>query len=88
MSKFGERLKVLREAAGWSQPALAEKSGVPVGTIRDYEQGRREPLLETAAKLARCLGHSLDSFLEPPAPTKKDPDVIKPPPAKRKGKRK
>jgi hypothetical protein len=27
----------------------------PIGTIRDYEQSRREPLLATAAKLARAL---------------------------------
>jgi transcriptional regulator with XRE-family HTH domain len=56
-------LKRLREAVGLSQAGLAENSGVPVGTIRDYEQGRRAPLLETAAKLARALKQPLESFL-------------------------
>jgi transcriptional regulator with XRE-family HTH domain len=65
MTWFGEKLKAYREAAGFSQPGLAEYSGVPVGTIRDYEQGRRAPLLETAAKLAHALEQPLEAFLEP-----------------------
>jgi transcriptional regulator with XRE-family HTH domain len=64
VATFGERLKAHREAAGLSQPQLAERSGVPVGTIRDYEQGRREPLLGAAAKLARALKKQLEDFLD------------------------
>jgi transcriptional regulator with XRE-family HTH domain len=59
---FGERLKAAREQLGWTQPGLADRSGVPVGTIRDYEQGRREPLLSTAQKLADALGVTLDEL--------------------------
>lgn len=59
---FGEVLKAARERAGLSQPGLAAKSGVPVGTIRDYEQGRRDPLLSTAVKLAAALGVSMDEL--------------------------
>jgi transcriptional regulator with XRE-family HTH domain len=62
MATFAERLKVARERAGLSQTGLAEASGVPVGNIRDYEQGRREPLLGKAAKLAVALGISLDAL--------------------------
>jgi len=39
---------------------LAEASQVPVGTTRDYEKGKREPLLSNAQKLATALGVSLD----------------------------
>jgi transcriptional regulator with XRE-family HTH domain len=63
VTTFGDKLKDLRQAVGWSQPQLAEYSGVPVGTIRDYEQGRRDPLLLTAAKLARALKQPLEVFL-------------------------
>lgn len=70
MKFFGERLKSFREAAGWSQPELAANSGVPVGTIRDYEQGRRKPLLDTAVKLARALRQPLEAFLPDAAPDK------------------
>jgi transcriptional regulator with XRE-family HTH domain len=57
---FATILKAEREAGGWTQVSLAEASGVPVGTIRDYEQGKRQPTLAIAAKLARALGVSLD----------------------------
>jgi len=59
---FGQRLRELREAAGLTQAQLAEKSGVPVGTIRDYEQVKRAPLLTTAIVLAKSLGESLEVF--------------------------
>jgi transcriptional regulator with XRE-family HTH domain len=62
MTTFGEKLKELRVAAGMTQAGLAESSGVPIGTIRDYEQGKRDPLLSTAQKLGRALGHGLDVF--------------------------
>jgi DNA-binding XRE family transcriptional regulator len=65
---FGERLGELRRAAGQSQPELAKSSGVPVGTIRELEQGRREPTLGTLINLARGLGLSLGAFDPPPDP--------------------
>ncbi len=80
MGVFGERLKAFREAVGLSQSGLAEQSGVPVGTIRDYEQGRRDPSLEAAAKLARAVGKPLEAFL--------DEVTSETPPAKKTRKRK
>jgi transcriptional regulator with XRE-family HTH domain len=61
---FGQKLKNLRETAGMSQVQLASTSGVPVGTIRDYEQVKRDPLLPTAIKLAKALGVSVEVFAE------------------------
>jgi transcriptional regulator with XRE-family HTH domain len=63
---FATRLKQLRDGAGLSQPELAERSGVAVGTVRQFEQGRREPTYATLAKLAAGLGVSLSAF-DPPA---------------------
>jgi transcriptional regulator with XRE-family HTH domain len=53
--------------------SLAETSGVPVGTIRDYEQGRRQPTVDQALKLARALRVSLNTLAgdEPPPATKR-----------------
>lgn len=62
MKVFGAKLKELRTAAELTQAALADVSGVPLPTIRDYEQGKREPLLTTAQKLAHALGHNLSVF--------------------------
>jgi transcriptional regulator with XRE-family HTH domain len=44
--------------------------------IRDYEQGRRKPTLDSAVMLARALGVTCEAFAdcedvgEPPAPKK------------------
>jgi transcriptional regulator with XRE-family HTH domain len=60
--KFGDRLKELREAAGLTQTALAERSGLPLGNIRNYEQGKRMPLLPVAFSLAKALGTDCTAF--------------------------
>jgi transcriptional regulator with XRE-family HTH domain len=57
---FADNLKREREATGHTQASLAEASGVPVTTIRDYEQRKRQPTLANAHKLAQALGVSLD----------------------------
>jgi DNA-binding XRE family transcriptional regulator len=62
---FGAGLQALREEAGLSQAALAQASGVPVGTIREYEQGRREPLFSAMQKLAPHLKADLDALPSP-----------------------
>lgn len=48
-----ERIRQLREKSTLSQSEFADKVGVPLGTLRNWEQGRRVPpdyvvaLLET-----------------------------------------
>ncbi len=37
------RVRVLRMALGLTQEEFADAYGIPVGTLRDWEQGRREP---------------------------------------------
>ena len=64
---FGEILKARREAASLSQSQLAGKSGVPVGTIRNLEQGHRaDPRWSTVCDLADALGISVADFREAP----------------------
>ena len=56
-SPFGERLRRLRVAAGLSQEALAERSGLSVQAIGALETGkRRRPYPHTVAALADALG--------------------------------
>jgi predicted ATPase/DNA-binding XRE family transcriptional regulator len=79
---FGHNLRELRMAAGLSQEALAERSGLSARGISDLERGvRRMPRLETVRMLADALGldpasrHALlaaartRSSLAKPAPT-------------------
>jgi transcriptional regulator with XRE-family HTH domain len=65
---MGQRLRRLREAADMSQPELARAAGVPVGTLRNWEQGRRIPRFDTAAAVAWALGVSLDDLAGEPPP--------------------
>lgn len=39
----GIDVKAVRERTGLSQPKFAQRIGVPVGTLRNWEQRRREP---------------------------------------------
>jgi transcriptional regulator with XRE-family HTH domain len=59
---FAGLLKALRDQAGLSQNGLAERSGVAVSTVRQFEYGMREPTYGTLVKLARGLGVSLAAF--------------------------
>jgi transcriptional regulator with XRE-family HTH domain len=59
---MGERLKRLRRAAGYSQDRFAEATGIPVGTLRNYEQDRRMPRLDQAVRMAKALSITLDAL--------------------------
>jgi transcriptional regulator with XRE-family HTH domain len=59
---FPEKLRELRAASRMTQQALADRAGMPLGTLRNFEQGIRTPMLATAAKLAKALGVSLGAF--------------------------
>ena len=66
----GEVLQRLRKEAEMSQAELAEAAGVPIGTVRNWEQNRRVPGLDTAARVASALKVSLDVFVAAPAKRK------------------
>jgi transcriptional regulator with XRE-family HTH domain len=85
---MGQRLKRLRQEKGLSQPALARLASVPIGTLRNWEQDRRVPLLDTAAAIARALGVSLDVLAGDLSPKgKESPSEPTPPPARPKRRR-
>ena len=54
--EMGERLKRLRKAAGLSQSQLARAAGVPVTTLRCWEQATRLPSLNGFIALADGAG--------------------------------
>jgi transcriptional regulator with XRE-family HTH domain len=67
-SYFAERLRELRGKAGLSQPALADRAGIGISTLRQFEYGRREPTFATLLKLAAGLGVGLSAFDPPDEP--------------------
>jgi transcriptional regulator with XRE-family HTH domain len=70
---MGGRLQRLRKAAGLSQSQLAQAAAVPIGSLRNWEQDRRMPLLDTAARVASALGVSLDELAGQAAPPPEPP---------------
>lgn len=62
MPTFASRLRELRKRAGLTQLQLAQASGVPLGSIRNYEQGQREPYWDVAFRLAAAMGVSAEAF--------------------------
>ena len=64
-STASELVRVLRRNAGWSQRALAAKSGVPQPTISEIEGGRREPSLSLLGRLTEAMGQVVTLELRP-----------------------
>lgn len=62
-SSFLERLKFLREKAGWTQEQLGEKINVADATINRYEKGTRKPDIDTLELLAEIFDVSIDYLL-------------------------
>ena len=61
---FADKLKELRARAGLSQSQLANASEIPAGTIRNYEQGIREPSWRGLYQLVAALGADYAEFTE------------------------
>ena len=61
---FGDRLRELRVAAGFTQQRLAEAIRVEPKTISVFESGGFAPTLTTAGELAKALGVPLSALFE------------------------
>src|SRR5579884_2082755 len=52
---LGQRLRRLREAAGYTPEGLASRAGVPLVSYRNWEYDHRLPGLGAASRLAKAL---------------------------------
>jgi transcriptional regulator with XRE-family HTH domain len=68
---FAARLKALREAAGLTQPQLAELCGTHFTSIARLESEARAPSLRLAVALADALGVSIADLVPKPKKGKK-----------------
>lgn len=57
--RFGRLVKDLREGRGWNRYRLSDKTGIPYGTLANYERGRHAPPLDRMVKIANAFGFSL-----------------------------
>jgi putative transcriptional regulator len=57
------QVRVIRRALGLSQEEFAARFHIPLGTLRDWEQGRKDP--DTAARAyLRVIGHNPTAVTE------------------------
>lgn len=63
MLLFSTNLRAIRETAGITRQDLANKIGISVSALGQYEQGRREPDLQKLAAIAAALHVSVDMLL-------------------------
>jgi transcriptional regulator with XRE-family HTH domain len=62
--QFKDLLRKLRLEAGMTQEELAARASVPVGSLRNQEQGYRVPSWASVVKLAHALGVPTDAFAD------------------------
>ena len=70
---LGERIAAARNRAGLTQLQLAQKLGLQLFQVADWERGAAEPSLEQMAALCRVLDVTSDYLL-----LGKEPDAPKP----------
>ena len=69
-ARLGERVRVRREALGWSQAKLAEVAGISPNYVGVVERGEKLPTLDTLDAMARALSVSPGALLASDAPDK------------------
>lgn len=59
-----KKLKEFRLKSGLKTWAIVKQAGISRETLYNYEKGKCKPTLETAAKLAKIYGCSVEDFIE------------------------
>lgn len=73
---LGSRIAVLRRSAGISQAELARQLKISPSTVGMYEQGRREPSVETLAAMARLFGVSIDFLVTGKTASQQEQELV------------
>lgn len=60
---MGLKITYFRAVNGFTQEEFAEKTGISVQTLRNYEDGKTMPNIEFIAQLSKILSVSSDSVL-------------------------
>ena len=82
---FGLYLRTLRGEAKLSRAELAGRAGVPVSTLRDWENDRGFPAMPAILRLAKALGVTAERLAEgvedpageDPAPAPEKPRLVR-----------
>jgi transcriptional regulator with XRE-family HTH domain len=55
-ARLGERVRLLRQARGWTQEDLGERAALSYKFVGQIERGRGNPSIETLQRLSGALG--------------------------------
>ena len=69
------QVKIIRRALGLSQEEFAARFRIPLGTLRDWEQGRKEPDAAARAYLV-VIGRNPSAVSEALAAGRRDPAAL------------
>lgn len=69
-SALGARVKLGRQARGWTLDQLADVAGVSRRVLVNVEQGLSNPSMGTLLKISDALGVGLPALVEPPSEPK------------------
>jgi transcriptional regulator with XRE-family HTH domain len=58
------RIKLPREARGWTQEQFAERAAMQRSYLADLELGRRNPSVRTLVKVANAFGIAVSELLD------------------------
>lgn len=75
---LNKRIESLRREKGWSQAELARRLHISPSTVGMYEQGRREPSIDTLVALSEEFGVTIDYLITGNRYTIKDTKIIAP----------
>ena len=64
LERFGERVRRLRQAKGWSQEKFAHQCGLDRTYIGGIERGERNVALRNIERLADALGISISQLMK------------------------
>lgn len=73
---LGPRIAALRREAGMSQAELARRLQISPSAVGMYEQGRREPSVDTLIAMAEAFGVTTDFLLTGKAATPTEEDKL------------
>lgn len=73
---LGLRIALLRRSAGMSQQEMAQKLKISASAVGMYEQGRREPSVQTLSDMARLFGVSIDFLVTGKASTAREQEEV------------
>lgn len=63
-ANVGEKIRSVRQKANLTQEELARKAGIATITLRQYENGKRQPKIEPLKKIASVFDMSVSDFID------------------------